>query len=206
MKKKGQLLYCFSVCVLLSGCNILSRPLEDERRYFVLLGETSPATQGEQKPEALAEGKVLLLSLPKAAPFLNSQRIAFGEGNTRGYYQFSSWVEAPPQRLQYILIDKLRQASLFSTVISESTPLSPELVLNSELQEFYHDKGDPPGNVKVIMNVELIDFRQKKLLAQQLFTVEKEVKDYSATGAVNAFSQAVEALSQELLNWVKQNM
>ncbi len=193
----AQILICV-ICLHLCGCGSLLGIKRADESFFVL-------TDNQKLPAApLASYKLrLLVRETKASAFIDSYKIIFSENpSTRGYYQFAKWAETPPAQFTRMLLDRAERAGICQTVSRLGSSALGDIQLNTEILEFYHDTQHTPGSIVIRLNAELVDLREYKTLSERSFTKKVPVEDYSAAGAVAAFSVGTNDLLDELLVWL----
>jgi cholesterol transport system auxiliary component len=77
-----------------------------------------------------------------------------------------------------------------------------DLLLDTELIEFYHDAVSEPGQVRLALRAELVDLKQRKLLGRRVFEQQVALTRYDAAGAAEASSLAVSRVLDELTPWL----
>ena len=77
-----------------------------------------------------------------------------------------------------------------------------DLVLDTELSEFYHEADTSPGSVRVQLRAELIDLKSRKLLGRQWFERRVPVASYDAAAAAKGFNQAATGVLDDLVAWL----
>ncbi len=167
---------------LIAGCASLGSSEAD--LYFVL--EAAPGPEGAKHSTVTVHVKPTSVS-----NFYDTQDIVFSRApGTRAYYQFNHWTERP----QHAIYAQL--ASLFAA----GNPGSG-LVLNTYLEEIYHDAAQPPGLARIQINAELIDSKGE-VLARRRFSLSAPAAAYDAPGAVRGFRLALSALLDDVVAWV----
>jgi len=68
--------------------------------------------------------------------------------------------------------------------------------------ELYHDAASMPGQVRLALQVELVDLKQRKLLGRHVFQQQVPLTTFDATGTAQASSQAVSRALDELSVWL----
>jgi cholesterol transport system auxiliary component len=177
-------------------------PKESGQKQYFILSDNQEATLGPR----YVIPKSLLVREATSNAFIESYRIIFGQdASSRGFYQFAQWVEPPPKRVTFLLIERLEREGLFESVSRMGKTVLGDLQLNLEVLEFYHDISSTPGQVKVRFKVELIDANNRSLIAKGDFKTSVDVQEFSARGAVSAFSKAVNPLLGEIVVWLAKN-
>lgn len=182
---------------LLAGC--MEIPEVPPREYYVLedLAAASAAKTG-------GAGRVLLVSPASASPFYDTQSLVFSRApGQRGYYQFAAWTERPGRRLSELLARRIEAAGAFRSVAATTAGVRGDAVLNTRLEEFYHDVTGKPGSVRIEVTAELVEFSGRTVVARRRFIQSAPATGENAQAAVSAFSQATTALLDEMAAWVE---
>jgi len=77
-----------------------------------------------------------------------------------------------------------------------------DMLLDTELIEFYHDAVSQPGHVRLVLRAELVDLKQRKLVGRRIFEQQVALASHDAAGAAQASSQAVSQALDELTAWL----
>lgn len=180
---------------LLGACSIGGAP----RREFHLLRDA--AAPGAPLPGPRIE-QVLLVSAMAPPGLYDSDRMVFSaDGRGRSYFQFGFWSERPAQSLQALVETRLDRTGRFREVVSSTSGVRGDLLLSLRLDELYLDATQAPGQVRVIFSAELIDWRQRKLLARRGFKAAAAANRDSADGLAEAASLALGSALDELATW-----
>jgi cholesterol transport system auxiliary component len=190
--------YIVAVVLLLAGCMSLAKL--PPREYYVLndLG-TAPASM-----RATQNDRALLISETSVSPFYDTQSLVFSRApGQRAYYQFAAWTERPGSRLTELLLRRLHAHGSFRSVTATSAGAKGDLLLNTRLEEIYHDASASPGTVRIEMSAELVDRVQHAIVAQHTFAQSAPAGGDTAPAAVVAFDRAVTTLLDEESAWVE---
>jgi ABC-type uncharacterized transport system auxiliary subunit len=180
---------------LLAGCGLGNAP----RRDFHLLRDTDG--QAPPPPVPVID-KVLLVASGAMPGLYDSDRMVFSaDGRSRSYFQFGNWSERPAQSLQVLAETRLARSKRFREVASSTSGVRGDLLLSLRLNELYLDASAAPGQVKLIVTAELIDWRSRQLLARRSFVQAAAVPNGDAHGLADAASQAVGVVLGELVAW-----
>lgn len=164
--------------VFLAGCTSLSPGTREPDRYFIL--DAAPGRQA-----ALP----VRVTPTSAASFYDTQDMVYSRTpGTRAYYQFNHWTERPQRAVHKQL------AARFDA--EKDGP-----VLNTHLDEIYHDAVSPPGTARIVLMAELVDPASRKLVARRSFERSAPAASYDAPGAVQGFRQALGALLDDVVAW-----
>jgi len=181
--------------VLLAGCGLGNA----QRRDFHLLRD---ADSQASAPPGPGIDKVLLVSASAMPGLYDSDRMVFSaDGRSRSYFQFGNWSERPAQSLQVLAETRLQRSKRFRDVAASTSGVRGDLLLSLRLDELYLDDAPEPGQVKLIVTAELIDWRSRQMLARRSFAQAATVPKGDAGGLAEAASQAVGAMLGELVAW-----
>jgi ABC-type uncharacterized transport system auxiliary subunit len=182
---------------LLGACSLQgSAPRMD---FHVLrdLDDASPVGT----PPARIE-RVLLVTAATAPALYDSDRMVFSaDGRARSYYQFSYWSERPARRLAGLAEARLARTQVFREVAASTSGVRGDLLLSLRLEELYLDDAVDPGQVRLALAAELIDWRSRSLVARRDFSQVVPVARRDAGGVAQAASQGVTVLLGELTAW-----
>lgn len=185
--------------VLLAGC--MSIPDVPPREHYVL---EDPGSARAVMPAGGAS-RVLLVNPASASPFYDTQNLVFSRAQgQRSYYQFAAWTERPGRRLSELLARRLEAGGGFRSVAATTAGVKGDVVLNTRLEEFYHDVGAKPGGVRIEVSAELVELAGRAIIARRRFVQTAPAAGENAQAAVAAFSQATGALLDEMSAWVGQ--
>jgi len=190
--------YAVVAVALLAGCMSLGKV--PPREYYVLndLGTATVSMRGAQNDRALLIGET------SVSPFYDTQSLVFSRApGQRAYYQFAAWTERPGNRLTELLIRRLHARRGFRSVAATTAGAKGDLVLNTRLEELYHDASASPGSVRVELSAVLVDRGQRAIVAQHSFAQSAPTGGNTAPAAVVAFDRAVTALLDEESAWVE---
>ena len=192
----------FSLLVLalaLTGCvNFGEQPNAPAVVYFVL-NDTTPAATAVP---VQADAPTLLVLDTTTGSFYDTDQLIFSRSaGTRGQYQFARWTERPGKRFADLMRTRLDRQGAWH-VSAAGGYVRGDLLLDSELVEFYHDAASEPGQVRLALRAELVDLKQRKLLGRHVFEQEVALARYDAAGAAEASSLAVSRALDELTAWL----
>lgn len=183
--------------VFLTGCVNLDIAQEKTPAvvYYVLDAPTTAATTAQADP------RTLLVADTTATAFYDGDALVFSRSpGTRGQYQFARWTERPGKRFADLLRARLQPE--FAAITAAGGYVQGDLLLDTELVEFYHDAETEPGSVRIVLRAELIDLKQRKLRAQQSFEQRVALARYDAAAAAQGFNQATATLLDAVAVWL----
>lgn len=194
-------------CVLAAAATACSTGVHAPQHYYVLDPvPASPAAPAAPGPvAAAAEASTLLMTPTTAAGFYDAQPIVYSAAaGTRAYYQLNSWTEPPSRRLGALLAERLRRSGAFGSVTTTTGEARGALVLDTQLDEIYHDAATSPGAAKISLTATLSDPARRFVAGQRRFTASAPAPTADAAGAVQAFDVALGPLLDEVVAWAGQ--
>jgi cholesterol transport system auxiliary component len=185
-----------AAAVMLAGC--VSFGTQEPQHYHVLNASPwSASAAGTPRSSAL-------LVVPMvASSFYDTQEIAYSRApDMRAYYVFHAWTERPSRRITDLLVTRLERGGLFKTVATAVSGVRADLLLHTQLTEFYHDATTAPGRVKITITAELTDPVRRGLLTRRVFDASAPTPSDDALGAVQAFGAAITVILDDMCAWV----
>ena len=183
--------------LMLSGCLGLGKETPAVVNY--VLEDLAAQTQ----KSAPTDPRSLLVLDTTATGFYDNENLVYSRASgTRGQYQYARWTERPGKRFSDLLQKRLATQSGFASVSVAGGQVRGDLVLDTELSEFYHDAESSPGSVRVLLRAELIDLKTRKLLSRQWFERRVPIASYDAAGAAKGFNQASTGVLDDLVVWL----
>lgn len=184
----------------LAGCMLGSSPRRD---FYRLRDANAPAPTPSGPGPGPGIDKVLLVASNTMPGLYDSDRMVFSaDGHSRSYFQFGYWSERPAQTLLLLAETRLANAQRFRTVASSTSGVRGDLLLSLRLDELYLDASLNPGQVRLAVSAELLDWRERKLLARRSFSQSVEVSPRDAPDMALGGSQAIGRVLDELTAWV----
>lgn len=150
-----------------------------------------------------ADPRSLLVLDTTASGFYDNENLVYSRApGTRGQYQYARWTERPGKRFSDLLQKRLAAQSGFASVAVAGGQVRGDLVLDTELSEFYHEADTSPGSVRVQLRAELTDLKTRKLIGRQWFERRVPITSYDAAGAAKGFNQATTGVLDDLVAWL----
>ncbi|SEL00721.1 cholesterol transport system auxiliary component [Ectothiorhodospira marina] len=182
----------------LSGCTLL--PEQTPQRVFLL----SPP---EQEPApAVVQDTVLRVETPEAAfPLTTSRILVLPTGKEISFYGGARWADRTPSLVAAYLVEALRQDGRVASVISDSSPARSQVSLVMHLgalQSEYVSEATGHPKAVVRMDVQLMEDASRNILANRRFQFHQPSESEDIEAVVDAMNQAMEALSQDVVDWV----
>ena len=188
-----------ALAVALTGCiNFGEKATASAITYYVLDDPAGVAGSVPPKPDA----PTLLVFDTTAGSFYDTDQLIFSRSaGTRGQYQFARWTERPGRRFADLMRARLDRQGAWN-VTATSGHVRGDLLLDTELVEFYHDAADEPGHVRLVLRAELVDLKRRTLLGRQVFEQKVALTTYDAAGVAQASNIAVGRALDELTAWL----
>lgn len=191
----------FALTLLLGGCvNVgVGNRGELPGVVYYVLEDTQPAATPALAP---AGAPVLLVLDTATGGFYDSDQIVFSRSpGTRGQYQFARWTERPGKRFAELMRARLDRQGAWQ-VSAAGGYVRGDILLDTELVEFFHDASDVPGRLRLVLRAELVDLKQRSLLGRRVFRHEAALASYDAAGAAQAANEAVRGALDDLASWI----
>ena len=191
--KSHLILFCL---LLLSACS-LSGPRQAATWYVLEdLGSATPTA----KP---AWPGTLLLRESDAATFYQSNTMAYSRApGTRGYYQYARQTELPAPRIAQLIRQRLEQSGQFAAVAPLGAGVEGAYQLNTRLLDLYHDASQVPGEVKLLLEFELVRRSDAHLLAHTRIETRAAAPSHDARGAAQGANVALTQALDRLTAWL----
>jgi cholesterol transport system auxiliary component len=193
-------LFLAALSLMLTGCiNFGGETNTPAVVYYVL---NDPALK-EAEPAPLRAGAPTLLVLDTTTGgFYDSEQIVFSRSDgTRSQYQFARWTERPGKRFAHLMRARLDRQGAWN-VSASGGYVRGDMLLDTELVEFYHDAASDPGQMRLVLRAELVDLKQRTLLGRRVFEQRVPVATYDAAGATQAANLAASRALDALTAWL----
>lgn len=160
MRMRSLALLCVS---LLAGCGGFFESSIPAQQAYVLRLPPRPA-----QTEVTKVAGTLRVQRPVSGPGLDSDRIVLLRSDRRfDVYSATRWAAPAPDLVASVLVDQLRGASLFSSVLDDTAPYAPRYNLRCGLNRFEADYtgGGGAPTVEVVLDCTFGRYRDRTLLA-----------------------------------------
>lgn len=188
--------------VLVSGCfNLGNLGLKRSAPAVVsyVLDDTAPVTPAV--PIKATAPTLLVLDTTTAGFYDTVQLVYSRTPDTRGQYQLARWTERPGKRFANLMRARLDRQSGWR-VSAAGGYVRGDLLLDTEMIEFYHDASSSPGNLRLVLRAELVDLKKRAVLGRRIFDETIPLQSFDAAGAATASNQAVSRTLDELSAWL----
>jgi len=170
-------------------------------------GMESHAPQGDSdrlpaKARVESHDPTLLVLDTATGGFYDTDQLIFSSSpGTRGQYQFARWTERPGKRFADLMRARLDRQGIWQ-VSAAGGYVQGDVLLDTQLVEFYHDATSVPGQVRLELHAELVDLKRRKLLGRKVFEQQVPLATFDAAGAAQAANVAVGRTLDELAAWL----
>lgn len=151
----------------------------------------------------ITDPRTLLVPDTLGTAFYDGDNLVYSAApGTRAHYRYARWTERPSKRFADLLRARLDAKSGFAAVSSASGQVHGNLLLDTDLTEFYHDARTSPGNVHMVLRADLVDLKSRVLISRKQFVQRIALSSYDAQGAAQAFNRASSQVLDELVAWL----
>jgi cholesterol transport system auxiliary component len=187
-----------ALALALTGCVNLGESSKAPAVVYYVLNDAAPVPAAA----APAAAPTLLVLDTTTGSFYDTDQLIFSHSaDTRGQYQFARWTERPGKRFADLMRTRLDRQGVWH-VGSDGGYVRGDMLLDTELVEFYHDATSNPGQMRLVLRAELVDMKQRKLLGRRVFEQQVPLASYDAAGAAQAASLAVGRALDDLTGWL----
>ena len=185
--------------LVLAGCVNIGEKRDTPAVINYVLSDTRPAAT---TPPVGVDAPTLLVLDTTTASFYDTDQLVYSrKAGTRGQYQFARWTERPGKRFADLMRARLDQQSTWR-VSAAGGYVRGDVLLDTELVEFYHDASNEPGQVRLELRAELVDLKQRSLLGRRTFEQQVPLASFDAPGAAQASNLAVSRALDDLTLWL----
>ena len=195
-----------AMSLVLAGCVNLGAKNDAPAPVYYVLNDpavaAAPMPPRDTVPRVESHAPTLLVLDTTAGSFYDTDQLVFSRSaGTRGQYQFARWTERPGKRFADLMRARLDGLGAYR-VAAAGGYVRGDLLLDSELVEFYHDAAHEPGQLRLVLRAELVDLKRRTLLGRRVFEQQVPLASYDAAGAAQASSVAVGRALDDLTTWL----
>jgi len=191
-----RLLSIFPVVVLaaLAGCGVLTGPREDFAIYS--LDPAMPRSEGAPVDWQL------LIEAPHVSDLLDGFRIVVAPtASERQVFKGARWVERTPSMLQGIWLRSFEADGRLPGAARSGTGVRADLMLSTDVTAFQASQLDSGMTVEVEVHARLIDPRDRRIRARDVFRAEVPASGNAAAAVVPAFEAALSEINPAIVAW-----
>jgi len=186
MRTRSFALLCATL--VLGGCGGFFESAIPAQQAYVLRLPPRPT-----QTEATKVVGTLRVQRPVSGPGLDSDRIVLLRSDRRfDVYAATRWAAPAPDIVASVLVDQLRGASLFSSVLDDTAPYAPRYNLRCGLNRFEADYtgGGHAPTIEVVLDCTFGRYRDRTLLANFTAHGSAAASDDRIGAVVAAFESA----------------
>ena len=186
-------LVMLALSVLFGGCTALQPAAVESPNLHVLDARPAAVTATEKRD------LVLEVSATRAWPGFDTMQMAYVKRpHEIDYYANNRWADAPARMISPLLARALEQTGAFRAIVQPPTMAPPDLRLVSELIMLQQNFAALPSRVELVLRVQLLDVRAKRVLATRTFEATETAPSDDAYGGVVAANTALQRVLGEV--------
>lgn len=185
-----------ALLALSGGCTLPQDQSPPAQSYLLEVGTFAPA------PARRASNKTLLVTVPRAAPGFDSNRIAYTrEPPKLDYYKDSVWSDTPAKMLLPILVRAFEATGAFKAVVSPPAPGLANLRVDVDIIRLQQEFMTRPSQVRLMARIKVVDMKSGHVLGTQVFEAVEPAPSENANGAVRAANAAVQKVLEQMVRF-----
>ena len=181
---------------LSGGCTLPQDQSPPAQSYLLEVGAFAPA------PARRTTNKTLLVTVPRAAPGFDSNRIAYTrEPPKLDFYRDSVWGDTPAKMLLPILVRAFEATGAFKAVVSPPAPGLANLRVDVDIIRLQQEFMTKPSQVRLMARIKVVDMKSGHVLGTQVFEAVAPAPSENANGAVRAANVAVQKVLEQMVRF-----
>ena len=189
------LVLLITIVILFAGCTVI-RPATHEYTILPSYIPTSKVTNS-------IHGTLKISSTRSIASLSSMQFYYLKETSHIDAYLYSRWSDTPSSMIDRSLYSAMQQKQLFETLIPSTSTATADLVLESDLNAFYHRfHKDSNSEGLIDITYRLINPKTKTTIASKRFIITEPSPSEDAQGGVIALNNATQDLSLQCIAWL----
>lgn len=182
--------------LVLTSCSLPQDKSPPPQTYLLEVGTFMPPSARR------SSGKILLVTVPKAAPGFDSNRIAYTKERLKlDYYSNSVWSDTPAKMLTPVLVRAFENSRAFKAVVSPPAPTLANMRVDVEIIRLQQEFTTAPSRVRLAVRVKVIDMKNGHVLGTQVFDTVEPAPSDDAYGAVQAANAAVQKVLGDIVGF-----
>lgn len=186
-------------CLLLAACSVLGKNTRDRATVYDLDPRVAADPAWPRVDWQLSLGQV------SASRVGDSLRIAVRPtANELQIYKGASWARIPTDMIEGSVLRALEDSGRIAAVARQGSGISSEYKLLLELRRFESAYASPamPPSVLIEINAKLLHTASQRVVASRTFLQETPAASPAIENVVQAFDQALHAVTGEVVGWV----
>jgi cholesterol transport system auxiliary component len=182
--------------LFVAGCSLpVSRQAEDVTHTLTL-------TRGISVPSVLPADRTLTVAPLTAAPGYASPAMAYrASAHELRYFAHQRWVDRPARLIEQALVDGLSGAGV--PLVVAGSGAQPDFRLVTDLVALEQDFTVEPSRMRLVLRVQLVDVRARRLLAGDTLRFEQAATSDDAAGGVAAANALLERAVGEVAGFCR---
>lgn len=180
------------LAMLLTACSALPSPkVESTHLYLLNAGPVTPAAHAKSD-------KVLAISMPSGEPGFDTPQIAYmRQVHELEYFKKHQWADTPARMLKPLLVQALEPD--FRAVVQAPGVIPAEIRLDTNLIRLQQNFSTKPSRVQLTLRAQLINAKDKQVIAAKLFDESENTPSDDAYGGVIAANLALGRMLNKLV-------
>jgi cholesterol transport system auxiliary component len=197
---EGRLIVSVGRCVwvllafALAGCLLPQDNSPPPQTYLLEGGAFTPPSARR------SSGKTLLVTVPKAAPGFDSNRIAYTKEPLKlDYYSNNLWSDTPSKMLLPILVRAFEGTGAFKAVVAPPAPALADMRVDVDVIRLQQEFMTQPSQVRLTARIKVVSMKSGHVLGTQVFESVEPAPSEDAYGAARAANAAVQKLLTDMV-------
>ena len=187
--------FSFAFSLPLVGCSPLQPLKSSNIKTYAIEAQFSSITNNTGE-------LTLLVNTPSARSGFESARMIYlKKPHEIDHFAQSQWVDSPARMLAPLLLQALESTAKYRSVIPVRSAAAAELRLDTEIIRLQHEFLTRPSQIHLTVRAQLIDLRNKSVLATREFDVTEEADSDDPYGGVIATNRAVKIVLQQIADF-----
>ena len=119
-------------------------------------------------------------------------------------YSYNQWITLPQNMFTQLIEHKIMSSCLYSNVLGSGFLAPANYRLSTQLIELKQTINSKPSTISLIMNVQLINNVQNKVIKSKIFVEKTDNKD-SPEGFVGGANEVTHQFLENLVQWLKED-
>ncbi len=182
-----------AIAVLLAACTGLQAPKVENTHLYLL--DAHPALATPHKNDL-----VLAVSMPDARPGFDTPQMAYLRQSLElEYFATHRWADTPSRLLKPLLLQSLEPG--FRAVVQTPGIIPADIRLDTELIRLQQNFTTSPSRIQLTLRAQLVDVRNKRVIAVRLFDESEDTASDDAYGGVTAAQRALQRVLDQLADF-----
>lgn len=195
----GRLGWVLLAVLALAACTLPQDKSPPPQTYVLEVGSFAPP----RTPRS--SGKTLLVTVPKAAPGFDSNRIAYTREPLKlDYYSNSVWSDTPAKMLLPVLVRAFEGTGAFRAVVSPPAPALANMRVDVDVIRLQQEFLTQPSRVRFTARIKVVDMKSGHVLGTRVFEALEPAPSEDAYGAAQAANAAVRKVLGDMIAFALQ--